>query len=347
MHCLLPRVLFVLLLLINFVPWVQGAEGEEISGPVISGPTIGQIVRLDPELDQLLPKQAVIEVLGDGFEWSEGPVWIPAKSLVLFSDIPRNQIMQWKTGQGISIFRKRVGYSGPQRFTGGEPGTNGLVLDPQGRLVACCHGDRCIKRMNDQGEFEELVSRYRGKRFNSPNDLVFHKDGSLYFTDPPYGLPKGFDDPERELDWCGVYRLHQGKLTLLTDELVRPNGIGFSPDYRILYVAQSHSDAAIWKSYPVLKDGTLGAGTLFHDVTDVMGKLPGAPDGLAVDTHGNLWATGPGGVYIINPQGKVLGRIDTGQRTANCTFGDDGSTLYITADMYFCRVRTSTKGLGY
>lgn len=255
--------------------------------------------------------------------------------------------MQWKAGQGISIFRKRVGYTGPELFTGREPGTNGLVLDSQGRLVVCCHGDRSIKRMNKEGQFEELVSRYQGKRLNSPNDLIFHSDGSLYFTDPPYGLPKGYDDPERELDWCGVYRLHEGKLTLLTRELVRPNGIGFSPDYQTLYVAQSDSNAAIWKSYPVLKDGTLGAGTTLYDATDAMGKLPGAPDGLAVDTHGNLWATGPGGVYIINPQGKVLGRIDTGQRTANCTFGDDGSTLYITAHMYFCRIRTTTRGLGF
>jgi gluconolactonase len=337
MRCLLLPVLPVILLGINIGTGSQGAEPR----------TIGQIVRLDPAFDQLLPKKTVIEVLGEGFDWSEGPVWIPSGQYALFSDIPRNQIIRWKAGYGISIFRERVGYTGQQPFTGREPGTNGLALDPQGRLVACCHGDRSIKRMNDNGEFEELVSRYQGKRLNSPNDLVFHPNGALYFTDPPYGLPKGYDDPGRELDWCGVYRLHEGQLTLLVRELARPNGIGFSPDYKTLYVAQSKSDAAIWKAYPVLKDGMLGAGTTFGDVTDVMGKLPGAPDGLAVDTHGNLWATGPGGVYVFNPKGKILGRIDTGQRTANCTFGDDGSTLYITADMVFCRVKTTTRGLGF
>ena len=330
-------LLFGILLCVCIGTDSQGAEPR----------TIGQIIRLDPALDRLLPKDAKIEVLGDGFAWAEGPVWVPSGRYALFSDIPRNRIMQWQEGTGISIFRQRVGYTGPQSFTGKEPGTNGLTLDPQGHLVACCHGDRSIKRMNDQGEFEELVSRYQGKRLNSPNDLVFHQNGDLYFTDPPYGLPKGYDDPARELDWCGVYRLHEGQLTLLTRELERPNGIGFGPDYKTLYVAQSKSDAAIWKSYPVLKDGTLGPGTTFQDVTEAMGKLPGAPDGLAVDAHGNLWATGPGGVYILNPQGKILGRIDTGQRTANCTFGDDGSTLYITADMYFCRLKTKTRGIGF
>ncbi len=329
--------LLVILLCVSIGTSTQGTEPK----------TIGQIIRLDPALDQLLPENAVIEVLGDGFAWSEGPVWIPSGQYALFSDIPRNQIVQWKPDSGISIFRQRVGYSGPQPFTGKEPGTNGLALDPQGHLVACCHGDRSIKRMNEKGEFEEIVSRYQGKRLNSPNDLVFHPDGALYFTDPPYGLPKGYDDPGRELDWCGVYRLHDGHLTLLTRELERPNGIGFSPDYKTLYVAQSKSEAAIWKAYPVRKDGTLDAGTTFYDVSEFMGKLPGAPDGMAVDAHGNLWATGPGGIYIFNPEGKVLGRIDTGQRTANCTFGDDGSTLYITADMFFCRVKTTTRGIGF
>jgi gluconolactonase len=308
--------------------------------------TIGEIERLDPALDRLLPADALIEVLADGFEWSEGPVWVKDKGYLLFSDIPRNQIVKWQPGQGISVFLEPAGYTGKPRFPGREPGTNGLTLDAQGRLVMCCHGDRVIRRREQDGTMTTLASKYEGKRFNSPNDLVYHSNGDLYFTDPPYGLPKGFDDPARELDWCGVYRLSaDGKVTLLTTEMTRPNGIGLSPDEKTLYVAQSDSEAAIWKAFPVNSDGSLGTSRVLYDATGWMGQRPGAPDGMAIDVDGNLWATGPGGVLIFAPSGKLLGVMHTGERTANCTFGDDGSTLYITADMYLCRVKTKTKGL--
>lgn len=305
--------------------------------------TIGSIERLDPKLDALLPADAKIEVLASGFEWSEGPVWVPQGGYVLFSDIPRNQIVKWKAGHDLAIYLQPAGYTGKEPFTGTEPGTNGLVLDAKGHLVMCCHGDRVVKRQNPDGSFEILADRYDGKRFNSPNDLVYHANGDLYFTDPPYGLPKGADDPQRELDWCGVYRLSDGKVTLLTDSMTRPNGIGFSPDYKTLYVAQSDPAAAIWKSFPVNADGTLGEGKVFYDSTADVGKLPGLPDGMAVDTLGNIWATGPGGVLVFSPEGKLLGKILTGEATANCTFGADG-WLYITADMFFCRVKTKTQG---
>jgi gluconolactonase len=311
--------------------------------------TIGSIERLDPTFDKLVPPGAAIEVLGEGFEWSEGPCWIKPQGFLVFSDIPPNKIMKWDPKTGISVFRERVGYTGNEPFKGEEPGTNGLMLDPQGRLVCCCHGDRVIKRIEKDGKLTIIADRYDGKRFNSPNDLVFKSNGDLYFTDPPYGLPMREKDPGRELGWFGVYRLGtDGKITLLTKEMTRPNGIGFSPDERTLYVAQSDPQAAIWKAFPVNPNGTLGISRVLFDATAwVKEGRPGLPDGMAIDKLGNLWATGPGGVYCITPQGKVLGRLNTGQRTANCKFGDDGKTLFITADMYLCRVRTNVTGTNY
>lgn len=307
--------------------------------------TIGEIVPLDPALNRLIPEGAEIEVLAGGFEWSEGPVWLPKQRAVLFSDIPNNRIVRWKQGQGVSIFMEPSGYTGQEPFSGAEPGSNGLLLDSQGRLVFCCHGDRAVKRLEPDGTLTILADRFEGKRLNSPNDLIYHSNGDLYFTDPPYGLPKRWEDAGRELDFCGVYRLAaDGKLTLLTDEMTRPNGIAFSPDEKTLYVAQSDPKAAIWKAFSVRADGTLGKSKVIHDATDLVGKLPGLPDGMAVDRDGNLWATGPGGVHVFSPAGKPLGRISTGQATANCTFGDNGSTLYITADMFFCRVKTTARG---
>jgi gluconolactonase len=298
-------------------------------------------------MDRLIPKDAKIEVLGMGFEWTEGPVWVKEGGFLLFSDIPRNAVMKWKEGEGISLYMKPSGYTGVAEY-GPEPGSNGLVMDLQGRLVLCEHGDRRISRLERNGGKKTLADSYMGKRLNSPNDAVFKSNGDLYFTDPPYGLPKRWDDPRRELDFCGVYRFKtDGTLTLLTKEMSRPNGIAFSPDEKTLYVAQSDAARAIWLAFPVKPDGTLGQGRVFYDVTNLMAKLPGAPDGMKVDREGNLFATGPGGIHIFAPDGAHLGRIETGERTANCAWGNDGSVLYITADMYLCRVKTSTKGLGW
>jgi Gluconolactonase len=323
------------------------AAGVMMAQDTRNFPTLGKIVRLDPALDKLLDPEARIEVLASGFEWTEGPVWVKNGGYLLFSDIPRNSIMKWKEGEGVSLFMKPSGYTGVVEYRP-EPGSNGLLLDPQGRLVLCEHGDRRISRLEKDGGKKTLIDNYLGKRLNSPNDATFHSSGALYFTDPPYGLPKQWDDPRRELDFCGVYRLSPGgELTLLTKELTRPNGIAFSPDEKTLYVAQSDPARAIWMAYPVNADGTLGKGRVFADVTSSVNKMPGLPDGMKVDREGNLFATGPGGVYIFAPTGKLLGRIDTGEKTSNCAWGDDGSTLYITADMYLCRVRTKTKGAGW
>ena len=303
------------------------------------------IEKKSPALDALLSPDAVFEKLGEGFRWTEGPVWSRKGGFLLFSDIPNNVINQWTPGKGISEFLKPSGYHGAAPFTGPEPGTNGLTFDAQGRLVACQHGDRRVARW-ENGTWTPLAERYEGKRLNSPNDLVFHSSGALYFTDPPYGLPGRWKDKEKERAFHGVYRrAPDGSLTLLTDQLNAPNGLAFSPDEKTLYVAQSDPDKAVIMAYPVNADGTLGEGRVLVDTTaEVKAKKPGLPDGLKVDTKGNLWATAPGGVWVIAPDGSHLGTIATGVPTANVAWGDDGGTLYITANTAVFRVETKTAG---
>jgi gluconolactonase len=305
---------------------------------------LGSIERLDPALDALLAKDAVIEKLAEGFDWSEGPVWMPGGYL-LFSDVPQNTIFKWDAQSGVSIFLQPSGYTGTEP-RGGEPGSNGLTHDKQGRLIACQHGDRRVARREDD-KFVSLADHFAGKRFNSPNDVVVKSNGDIYFTDPPYGLPKNMDDPTKEIPFQGVYRVSamDGSVTLLTSEVTRPNGLAFSPDEKILYVSNSDPSKAIWMAFPVNADGTLRPGRVFLDLTD--SPDGGVPDGLKVDQRGNLWATGPGGVLIISPEGKHLGTLATGEAESNCAWGEDGSTLFITAHRYLCRVRTKVKGAGF
>ena len=308
---------------------------------------LGTIERLDPAFDKLVPRDAQLEILASGFKWTEGPVWIKEAGFLVFSDIPNNVINKWD-GKKITAYIKPAGYTG-EKPRGGEPGSNGLMLDAQGRLTLCEHGDRRVTRIEKNGKKTVLADKYMGKRLNSPNDLVYHSNGDLYFTDPPYGLEKNWDDPERELDFCGVYRLSKdGKnIDLLTKEMTRPNGITFAPDEKTLYVANSDPKIAIWKAFPVKSDGTLGEGKVFFDSTKSVGKRKGLPDGMKVDQQGNLFATGPGGVLVFSPAGKHLGTIATGVPTANCAFGEDGMTLFVSANDNICRIRLSTKGRGF
>lgn len=310
--------------------------------------TFGTIERLDPGLDRLIAPGANIEKLAQGFDWSEGPVWLKRERCLVFSDVPKNVVYRWKAGHGISVFLQPSGYTGPMQ-RGGEPGSNGLTVDSQGRLVLCQHGDRCVGRLDKDGRITPLADRYQGRRFNSPNDLVFHSNGDLYFTDPPYGLEKGNDDPKKELPFNGVYRFKpSGELTLLIQDLTFPNGIAFSPDERTLYVAVSDPKRAVVMAYAVQSDGTATGGRVLFDATSMVGATrKGLPDGLKVDRNGNIFTTGPGGVLILSPEGKHLGTINTGEATANCAWGDDGSVLYITADMFLCRVKTLTRGKGF
>ena len=315
----------------------------------LAAQTLGTIHRADGQLDQLIPKKAVIEKLADGFEWSEGPVWVANGGYLLFSDVPRNTIYKWKEGEGVSVFLRPSGFSA-ENPPGVELGTNGLALDAHGVLTMCDHGNRCVSQLLEKNFTKKLLANnYQGKRFNSPNDLVFKSNGDLYFTDPPYGLKGLNKDPNKQLEFNGVYRVTpSGEVTLLTRETTFPNGIAFSPDEKTLYVAQSDPDKAVWFAFDVLEDGTLGKSRILFDATPwVKQGKKGLPDGLAVDQAGNLFATGPGGVVVLNANGKHLGTIDTGEATANCKFGDDGATLYITADMYLCRIKLTTKGLGF
>jgi gluconolactonase len=315
----------------------------------IDYPTLGSIERNDRAVDLLIPADAKIEKLAEGFTWSEGPVWMKRGGYLLFSDVPRNTVFKWEEGRMAALeFLKPSGYTG-SRPRGGEPGSNGLLLDSSGRLVLCQHGDRRVARLEKDGRFTPLAEYYNWRRFNSPNDAVYRSNGDLYFTDPPYGLEGNNKDPKKELRFSGVYRLSKdGNVTLLTQELTFPNGIAFSPDENILYVAVSDPDHAVWMAYDLNPYGLISSGRVFFDSTSMVKEnKKGLPDGMKVDKAGNLFATGPGGVFIFSPAGKHLGTINTGEPTANCGWGDDGSTLYITANDKLCRIKTKTKGNGF
>lgn len=308
-------------------------------------PTFGKIHRFDPGLDDLIDPDAQFQQLGSGLTWSEGPLWNAKGNYLLFSDIPRNAIIRWSEEEGMRIWMQPSGYSGVQWYSD-EPGSNALTYDSTDRLVMCEHGDRRVSRIERDGGKFTVCDQYDGKRLNSPNDLVYSSKGDLYFTDPAYGLPGRYEDTEnRELPFCGVFQVKPNRdVALLTDELRAPNGLAFSPDESVLYVGQSGSHEPKWMRYPVKQDGTLGQGDVFYAVSSKEDEMPGSPDGFKVDVHGNLWATGPGGVWVFSPDGRLLGRLETGQRTANLAWGDDGSTLYVCAHMLLCRIRTRTNG---
>ena len=308
----------------------------------------GSIVRLDPRFDRLVPPGARLEKVADGFTWVEGPAWNRESGYLLFSDIPRNSVFKWTEDEGISLFLQPSGYTGNEPFQGREPGSNGLALDPEGRLVLAQHGDRRIARLEVDGKQTVLVDRYRGKRLNSPNDLVFDSKGNLYFTDPPFGLPGAFDDPEKELGFQGVYRLSvEGEFELLIHDLKAPNGVALSPDEKTLYVTDVDNQRAAWHAYDLLQDGSVSSSRVFYDATPWKKPPFFGPDGLAVDLEGNLFGARPGGVNVFAPDGSLLGMIETNVPTSNCTWGDNGFTLYITAGTAIYRIWLNTRGMGF
>ncbi|MGH9659054.1 MAG: SMP-30/gluconolactonase/LRE family protein [Bryobacteraceae bacterium] len=304
---------------------------------------MAQIERKDPALDAIVPAAAKIEKLAGGFAFTEGPVWQQDGS-VLFSDIPNNVIHKWTPDGKVVPFRKPSGYDQTDAPPGAFIGSNGLTLDRQGRLIVCEHGNGRVTRLEKDGKLTVLADKFEGKRLNSPNDAVYKSNGDLYFTDPPYGFPKQDDDPKKELKFNGIYRLAGGKLQLLYRDLTRPNGLAFSPDEKFLYVANSDAARKIWMRFEVARDGSLTGGKVFADVTKE--KADGLPDGLKVDKKGNLYATGPGGVWIFSPEGWHLGTIQPDQVPANCAFGDrDGKTLYMTARTGFYRIKLAVEGI--
>ena len=310
----------------------------------------GSVERMSPLIDDIIAPDELPEIIAEGFNWTEGPVWLPEQNVLLFSDIPENSVYQWSEKDGLKLYLNPSGYT-DTLTRGGETGSNGLLLDKEGSLVLCQHGDRRMARMdapleNPQPRFVTLTDNWQGKRFNSPNDAVFSSTGDLYFTDPAYGMELRFEDPKRELDFTGVFRLSaEGELTLLTDRMTAPNGIGLSPDESKLLVANSgRGEQALWMEFGFNEDGSLDEGRIFHDTSDKKEGEKGAPDGLEVREDGVIFATGPGGVWIFSPEGEHLGTVKTGQATSNCTLDDEGRYLYFTADMYIMRIRIRQEG---
>lgn len=302
--------------------------------------TIGSVERLSAEIEQYIPQNAAIEILAEGFDWSEGPVWVEELGAVLFSDVPNNKIYQWDEKKGLQVFRDPSGFTNIVPNSK-EQGSNGLTLDANNKLIICMHGDRRIARLDDwnKNDFTTVVGEFEGKLFNSPNDLVYARNGDLYFTDPPYGFKNGDKDSLKQIPFNGVYKLSQaGELSLLVKDLERPNGIALSNDESILYVTNSHAGNPGIMAYDLKADG-VSNGRLFFDGKALSKKDKGSFDGLKIHPSGTIFTTGPGGVLVINDKGTHLGTIRTEVRSANCAFGPDFKTLYMTSDNYLTRIK--------
>jgi len=309
---------------------------------------IGKVELYDPSAATLIDSNARVEVIGKNYKWSEGPVWVPSRQMLLFSDVIRNTVFQWKEGKDTPIvYLTPSGYTDTARRDG-ENGSNGLTLDKDGKLLLCQSGNRQVVRMNasldsPRPAFTILSAGYKGKKFTSPNDLVADHKGNIYFTDPIYGLPKHENDPTRELAFEGVYRITPtGETILLIDSIARPNGIALSPDEKILYVGSSDDPHTKWYAYHLDTAGNISSGSVLLDGTDLKARatVKQGADGFKVDGHGNIFSSGPDGINIISPQGKVLGLIKVfGRPASNCAFNEDKSVLYITADDSVLRVK--------
>lgn len=325
----------------------QPPSGQDPSDPLPHAvdSTTGSVLRLHPGMDEVVPDGALPEILAEGFDWSEGPLWLPDQQVLIFSDVPQNSIYQWSEKDGLKLYLKPSGYTGnvPR---GGETGSNGLLLNAKGQLVLCQHGDRRMALMDaplssPEARFITLADRWNGKRFNSPNDAVYSINGDLYFTDPAYGLEQRYQDPAREMDFTGVFKVGvDGSVALLTDKLGAPNGIGFTPDGKTLIVANSGGgENSFWMAYEVRGDGSLMNERIYYDASAASDTLAGSPDGLEIRPDGTMFATGPGGVWIFDREGTHLGIVMTGQPTSNCTLDADQQYLYMTANMYLMRIR--------
>ncbi|HRO45178.1 SMP-30/gluconolactonase/LRE family protein [Agriterribacter sp.] len=306
--------------------------------------SIGSIQSLDPSLENIIDSTAPVEIIAEGFNWTEGPLWAESEKMLLFSDIPPNKIFKWTEAKGAELYLTPSGYTGTVPRTG-EPGSNGLLLNREGKLVLCQHGDRRMAIMDaplnaPEAAFVSLADNYGGKRFNSPNDAVFRSNGDLFFTDPAYGLEKAMDDPAKEIPFQGVYKVNsQGEVRLLTNAITRPNGIAFINNEKTLIVANSDPQKPVWYMFDIDAGDSLHNETLLFDATEASKKEQGMPDGLKVDGQGNIFATGPGGVWIFNASGKLAGKISVPQPCSNVALADGDKTLYITANMYVLRVK--------
>jgi gluconolactonase len=302
-----------------------------------------ELERLAPGLDNVVWPGARLEQVAGGFEFTEGPLWSPEGAL-LFSSPNTNVIYRWDPRGTVTVFRAKSGYSGTDIGRYHQPGSNGLTFDPDGRLTICQHGNRRVVRVEPHGNVTVMADRFEGRRLNSPNDLVYRSDGTLFFTDPPFGLPEVFDDPAKELPFSGVFAVRNGEVILVTDELAGPNGLAFSPDERFLYVGNWDPERKVIMRYEIDEQCVVRGAGVFADLTAEPGE--DALDGLKVDEAGNVFACGPGGVWILSPEGKHLGTIQAPELPANMAFGDaDGRTLYMTARTGIYRMRLAHAGI--
>lgn len=298
---------------------------------------------LDNELNIVIDSLAVLDTLADGFTWSEGPLWLDSLQKLIFTDVPENTIYSWDEKHGKQIYLKPSGYTILSKY-GGTEGANGLILDQNGQLILCQHGNRAVAKMLapltvPTDSFQYLAMKYNNKKLNSPNDLFQTSDGNIYFTDPPYGLPKQDDDDAKELKYNGIYRIRKdGHITLLDSTLTRPNGIAFSKDERFMYVANSDEKIANWVKFELDKDKNIVKKSEFANKTNLLQSYKGLPDGMKIGKKGYIFATGPGGVLIFHQDGRHLGTILTGQATANCALDSNEKYLYMTAHQYLMRI---------
>jgi gluconolactonase len=306
----------------------------------------GTVERIDEGLNSIINQNAKVELLDTGYTWSEGPLWIESKKLLLFTDVPNNVIHKWTEEGGVEVFLTPAGYTGTTPTVSREPGANGLTLDNQGNLIVCQHGDRRISRYDGgfdkpEPKFTTIADKYDGKRLNSPNDLVMRSNGDIFFTDPPYGFKQLDADPDKELPHNGVYKVSSdGKVTLLVDSLTKPNGIALTPDEKTLIVANSDPEKAIWYAFDIGENDSLTNARIFYDATSTLNdQNQGLPDGFKIDKNGNVFASGPGGIWIFDNTGKVLGKIRLANATANCELDENTNTLFITSKMNLLRVK--------
>ena len=329
------------------------AEPAAVAGASQPGITVignAKIDRWDPAMDAIVPKDWKIEKLAEGFGWAEGPIWVRNGNYLLFTDVPGNKMWKWSEKRGLEKFLDPSGAANPDPAIWREAGANGLAILDKDSILLADTGSRAIQKLDLRTKQKTPVATmFDGKKLSSPNDVTRMKNGVLFFTDPPYGFAKGDDAAQKEMPFNGVYRMGKdGTVTVVEKELHRPNGVALSPDERTLYVTQSDPGKAIINAYTLDAAGNVTGKKLFQDLTDLVSKdAPGLPDGLTVAADGTIFTSGPGGIVVLSKDGKRLGRIGDGKATANCKFGDDGKTLYLTSHDMLARIRLNVKGAGF